>query len=136
MKKIKLICNKCGTEQQPDKGKSNKNWTYYTIGKKCKCGGRFEHKLVEEKQNKTNKDFKEELKVYNHLCKKGEERYIKCQEDRVIETFKEALSQREKERFKEGEINMAEGVLERIKKGEDLGHIGILCLAVAMKTKL
>jgi len=35
------------------------------------------------------KELKEELKVYKNLCKKGEEKYIKCQEDRIIEMFKE-----------------------------------------------
>jgi len=42
---VKLICNKCGKLQKPDKEQDSKNWKVFTR-KKCKCGGTFKFKLV------------------------------------------------------------------------------------------
>ena len=44
------------------------------------------------------KEFIEELDVLSvNLCEPGKEKYAKCQRDRIIETFKEALkSEKEK----------------------------------------
>ena len=45
------------------------------------------------------KQIKEELKVYKNLCKKGDEKYIKCQEDRLIETIKDVVNSKEGEYY-------------------------------------
>jgi len=39
--KPEIKCDKCGKLQERDKDKSNKNWSSYTTGKKCECGGEF-----------------------------------------------------------------------------------------------
>ena len=39
--KIELKCNKCGSEPELDKEKSNENWKVYKTDKPCFCGGRF-----------------------------------------------------------------------------------------------
>ena len=51
-KKIRFICEKCGTEQKPGK-KSDEHWEYYDSKEKCSCGGKFimefEGKLLTKK---------------------------------------------------------------------------------------
>lgn len=37
---IKMICDNCSKEQQPDVEKSNDNWKIYHVIK-CECGGNF-----------------------------------------------------------------------------------------------
>ena len=46
MKKIKVLCNKCGQEAPIDKQKSNKNWSVYLTKDKCKCGGDYKFKII------------------------------------------------------------------------------------------
>ena len=53
------------------------------------------------------KDFIAELNVYGDLCKKGLTKYAENEKDRVIETFKEALSQQKQEIIDRIMIEMA-----------------------------
>lgn len=45
---IKLICNRCGKEQESNKEKSDKNWTCYG-DENCDCGGEFKFKIIKNK---------------------------------------------------------------------------------------
>ena len=50
----------------------------------------------------TNKELKEEIKTHENLIrKKAEQKYINCQMDRVIETIKEELIEKIKEKRKD-----------------------------------
>ena len=62
--------------------------------------------------------IKEELRVYKNLCKKGEGKYIKCQEDRVIETFKESLAQQKEEIKKVVKKDLDNGMFNKICSSE------------------
>ena len=35
--RLQIVCKKCGKVQDPEKEKSNGNWSIFTM--KCKCGG-------------------------------------------------------------------------------------------------
>ena len=40
-KHLTFHCDKCNSEPEIDKEKSNNNWTVYKTNKKCVCGGVF-----------------------------------------------------------------------------------------------
>ena len=46
VKKVKLVCDKCGKQPPVDEKNSNKNWIVHDVSKPCECGGKWKNKLV------------------------------------------------------------------------------------------
>ena len=44
---IKMLCEKCKSEQSINKKKSNENWKVYDCNVKCACGGTFKPDFCE-----------------------------------------------------------------------------------------
>lgn len=44
---VKMLCEKCKSEQTMNKEKSNENWKIYDCTVKCVCGGKFKPITVE-----------------------------------------------------------------------------------------